>query len=62
MSIKHPKGRQLGTFYWFIGDCLILARCREIPTSLIWRIQCKNTIWRAGKKGFMGEDGYRRGI
>ena len=52
MLIKHPKGRQMDAFDWFIGDGLILARCR-VPTSLIRRVN---------KKGFIEEDGYRRGI
>ena len=39
MSVKHPKGRRMDVFDWFIGDGLILACYREIPASLIWRIQ-----------------------
>ena len=39
MSTKHPKARRMDPFDWFIGDCLILARCREIPSGLIRRIQ-----------------------
>ena len=37
MSIKHPKGRRMDAFDWFIGDSLILACCR-IPASLIRRV------------------------
>ena len=37
MSIKHPKGRRMGVFHWFIGDGLILTLCR-VPTSLIRRV------------------------
>ena len=28
MSIKYRKGRRIDAFDWFIGDGLILARCR----------------------------------
>ena len=52
MPIKHPKERQMDAFDWFIGDGLILARCR-VPATL---------IRRAGKKVFIKENGYRRGI
>ena len=38
MSIKHPKGKRIDAFDWFIGDGLVLARCRD-PGSLIWRVQ-----------------------
>ena len=58
MSIKHRKGRRIDAFDWFIGDGLSLARCREIPQVSMARI----FIRRAGKKGFIEEDGYKRGI
>ena len=53
------KGRQMGTFDWFIGDCLVLARHREIPASLIWSIQ-----WRELARKYLSIEnaGYRRGI
>ena len=58
MSIKHRKGRRMDAFDWFIGNGLSLARCREISASF----NGENFIRRAGKKGFIEEDGYRRGI
>ena len=58
MSIKHCKGRQMDTFDWFINNRLILACCREILASF----NGENFIWRAGKKGFIEKDGYRKGI
>ena len=58
MSIKHRKGGRIDAFDWFIGDSLILARCKEIPASF----NGENFIGKAGKKGFIEEDGYRKGI
>ena len=57
MSIKHCKGRQIDAFDWFIGDSLILARCREIRQVSMVRI----LLGELAKKGFIKEDGYRRG-
>ena len=62
MSIKHPKEKRMGVFDWFTDNYLILARCREIPASFIQRVQWQDFIQRAGKKGFIEEDGNRRGI
>ena len=58
MCIKHRKGRRIDAIDWFIGDGLILGRCREILASF----SGENFIRGVGKEGFIEEDGYRRGI
>ena len=50
MSIKHSKGRQMDAFDWFIGDGLILARCR-VPASLIQSSMARIFFGEMTRKG-----------
>ena len=41
MSIKHPKERRMDAFDWFIGDGIIVVRCR-VPASRIVQFYSKS--------------------
>ena len=54
MSIKHPKGKRIGAFDWFIVDCVLQRDSRKFDSE--------SSIARILERIFFEEVGCRRGI